>query len=139
MGLNVSSPYVSRRDRVVRAVDVRPGDPGGAAAQVVVAIPAGAGAADGPVSLLGNASATGAGSAALDGGRYIWAAAGTFGGTTLQLQTLGPDGATWLDAQGAALTAAGQLAVDVGAAESLRVKVTGGSPSGLYSTLAKVG
>lgn len=138
MALNSNSPYLSRQDRVVQEIDVRSGAPAGPTAQVVIAVPPGAAAATAPVVLLSAASATGAGGAGLDGGRYVWAAAGTFGGATLQLQNLGPDGATWLDVTGAALTAAGQQAVDVGAGESLRVKVTGGAPSGLYATLAKV-
>jgi hypothetical protein len=138
MAVNSSSPFLSRRDKVVQELDVRTGAATGPTADVVIALPAGATAASAPVSLLSNASATGAASAALDGGRYLWAAAGTFGGATLQLQSLGPDGTTWLDAPGAALTSAGQWAVDVGAGESLRVKVTGGSPSGLYAVLSKV-
>lgn len=87
-------------------------------------------------SLLSNASATGTAVTGVVGGSYIWSVAGTFGGATVKLQALGPDGSTYLDVPSASLTSAGQLGVAVGANATLKVVVTGGSPSGLYSSLS---
>ena len=84
--------------------------------------------------LLSNAATTGAAVSATAGGSYIWTAAGTFGGATVKLQALGPDGQTWLDV--AALSAPGSTGVVVGEDASVRVAVSGGSPSGLYATLS---
>lgn len=47
----------------------------------------------------------------LKGGYYMVAAIATFGGGNVELQTLGPDGSTWLSAPTALkLTAAGTIA-----------------------------
>lgn len=109
----------------------------GTVARRVAAVPAGPGAGNtGPVTLLSNANATGAPTAALAGGRYVWKMLGTFGGTTVTLQSLGPDGSTYQNVT--SLTAAGQAIVEVGVGEVLRASVSGGSPSGLFSTLSKV-
>lgn len=91
--------------------------------------------APGIYTLLRDASATGD-YQSIDGGTYIWDAVGTFGGATLQLQTLGPDGATDLDVDGATLTANGSFEspIAIGDGTQVRVEVTG-SPSGLYSML----
>jgi hypothetical protein len=51
----------------------------------------------GAVSLLANATVTGAG-VTWPGGTGVFTAAGTFGGTIVALEVLGPDGATWLNA-----------------------------------------
>lgn len=90
------------------------------------------------IPLLTNASATGNATGGIDGGTYVWTLNGTIGGATIKLQALGADGSTYNDIVGASLTAAGCLAIDVGAGESIRAVVTGGSPSALYSTLRKV-
>lgn len=84
------------------------------------------------VVLLSNASATGQ-AATVPGGRYVWAAQGTFGGATLTLQALGPDGTSYQDV--ASLTAAGALAVDVGEGTAMRVSIASGPPSAIYSSL----
>ena len=88
------------------------------------------------LSLLTNASATGSAVTA-KGGNYIWGAEGTFGGATLQLQATNANG-TFTNITGAALTAAGFISVMIGANVQVKVTVTGGSPSALYSTLVAV-
>lgn len=108
-------------------------DPELDAQRVVAGVGAGVG---GAVTLLSNASATGAASDPLAGGSYLWAAQGTFSGATLTLQSLGPDGSTYMDVT--TLTAAGQKEIRVGVGEVLRVSVSGGPPSGIYSTLRRV-
>ncbi len=96
-------------------------------------------AADAPAgasvrTLLSNASATGAAQTDVAGGAYIWTVQGTFGGATVKLQTLGPDGTNWLDV--ASLTTAGSTGVVVGEAAAVRASVSGGTPAALYSTLS---
>ena len=86
--------------------------------------------------LLSNASATGPAVGPIVANAYIWTVAGTFGGTTVKLQALGPDGTTYLDVTGASMTSAGSMLIDrVGAGAVIKAVVTGGSPSGLYSSL----
>lgn len=87
------------------------------------------------VALLTNASTTGSPTAALTGGTYLWQYQGTFGGATLTLQSLGPDGSTYQTV--ASATAAGQTSILVGQGDILRVTVTGGTPSALYSVVRK--
>lgn len=87
------------------------------------------------LKLLSNASATGQYVTA-PGGRYVWSCQGTFGSATLTLQAKGPDGSTAMDV--AVMTAAGAVAVEVGEGTDMRVGVTGGSPSALYSSLKGV-
>lgn len=86
-------------------------------------------------SLLSNAAVTGTAVTGVVGGSYIWSVAGTFGGATVKLQALGPDGSTYLDVPSASMTAVGQLGVAIGANATLKVVVTGGTPSALYSSL----
>ena len=82
--------------------------------------------------LLSNASATG--SAAQWGGGYgVFTVAGTFGGATITLQFLGPDGTTWTTmGTETTLTAAGggMFAYPPG---QIRAAVSGGPPSGMYA------
>ena len=87
--------------------------------------------------LLSNTAATG-NYVDVVGGRYIWAAEGTFGGGTLQLQSKGPNG-TAIDITGASLTANGFIEVMMADGSQVRVSVSGGSPSALYSSLTSVG
>ena len=61
--------------------------------------------------LLSNASATGA-AAQWSGGRGVFSVAATFGGGSVTLQYLGPDGSTWLTGA-TALTAAGLVAFEL--------------------------
>lgn len=91
------------------------------------------------LALLSDASATGGGVTLAFPGRYAFAAAGTFGGATVKPQMLGPDGATWLDlGTESALTAAGTCLLHLPAG-TYRGNVAGGTPSGIYATLAYVG
>ena len=86
--------------------------------------------------LLSNASATGS-FVEVTGGRYIWAAEGTFNSATLQLQSVGPNG-TAIDIAGASLTANGFIEVMIANGSRVRVAITG-SPSAMYSSLTSVG
>ena len=90
------------------------------------------------IDLLANASATSA-AQQWPGGRAVASVAGTFGGSTLALQMLGPDGITWLAiAAGVSFTAPGSTAaIDLPPA-TIRATVSGGTPSGLYARLARV-
>ena len=94
----------------------------------------GAGASEGVV-VLDDADETGAATAAMSGGAYLWQYQGTFGGATLTLQSLGPDGSTYQTV--ATATAAGQTPILVGQGDVLRVTVTGGTPSALFSTVRR--
>jgi len=86
-------------------------------------------------ALLTNASATG-NSVDWGGGKGFVDAVGTFGGTSLQLQRLGPDDTTYVPV-GSAITAAGAVVVDMPPGK-VRMAVTGGTPSGLYSRIEQV-
>lgn len=89
------------------------------------------------LNLLTNASSTGD-RHEWDGGSARLAVAGTFGGATVKMQVLGPDGATWIDAgPGATFTAAGHCALTLDQC-AVRMHVSGGTPSGLYATLRGV-
>jgi hypothetical protein len=90
------------------------------------------------LDLLSNASATPSVYTQAVGGRYIWTCEGTFGGATLQLQGKTANG-TAIDVLGASMTANGALEVMIADGSELRVTVTGGSPSALYSYLVSVG
>jgi hypothetical protein len=81
-------------------------------------------------TLLSNATATGA-AATWGGGAGVFIVVGTFTGATVALETLGPDGATWVASQ-AGLTANGvqRFVLPPG---QIRASVTGGTPSGLYA------
>lgn len=86
--------------------------------------------------LLDNASATGSAFTVL-GGRYIWDAVATWSGATAQLQSLGPDGSTWVDITDASLTDDGAIGVFIANGSKIRVLITG-SPSAVYSSLVSV-
>lgn len=87
-------------------------------------------------NLLTNASATGD-ALAVGGGTYVVSADGTFGGATLQLQLLSPDASSWLSVAGATFTAEGALVVDLPPG-SIRMTVTGGTPSALYANAGRL-
>lgn len=87
-------------------------------------------------NLLQNAGATGSPVANIPGGSYIWSVQGTFGGATVKLQCLGPDGATFMDIPSASMTSPGQMGVAIGGNAAVKAVVTGGSPSALYSNLS---
>lgn len=89
------------------------------------------------VDLLSNASATGS-AVVWPGGRGSFLAAGTFGGATVKLQVLGPDGTTWIDAGTyTTLTAAGVGNFDLPQGQ-IRASVSGGTPSALYAVAVTV-
>ena len=89
------------------------------------------------IDLISNGSATGV-AQSWPGGRGSFAVAGTFGGTTVSLQLLGPDGATWTDVgPDVTLTAAGVGNFELPPSD-IRAAVTGGTPSGLYATAIQV-
>ena len=92
----------------------------------------------GSVRLLDNANSTGS-PHPWPGGAGVFTIAGTFGGTTVKLQQLGPDGATWLDISGGAVdfTAPGQGGF-VLPAGPVRAAVAGGTPSGLEAVAVQV-
>lgn len=93
------------------------------------------------ITLLSAASATGSAVNVQLGGSYVFDAAGTFGGTTVGLQMLGPDGSTWIDIEdegGAiALTSAGAVYLSIPAG-SYRVTITGGSGVSMSARLRSV-
>lgn len=95
--------------------------------------------ANGAFDLLSNASATGS-AVRWPGGEGTFTVVGTFGGTTVALQYLGPDGTTWIgvDATDASFTAAGMCGF-VLAPGQIRAAVTGGSPSALYAKAVCLG
>lgn len=92
----------------------------------------------GAAKLLSNASATGT-AKQWPGGRGTFSVAGTFGGATVSLELLGPDGSTWIAAgTDTTKTAAGAGNFDLPPGQ-IRASVTGGAPSGLYATAAHLG
>lgn len=69
------------------------------------------------------------------GGSYIWAATATaWGGATVTLQALGPDGTTWLSVD--SLTANGAKGVVVGEGATLQLAISGGAPTALATSLS---
>jgi len=73
------------------------------------------------------------------GGTYVFAVASSaFNAATVALQFLLPDGATWLNAGvGTTLTANGAGVVYLGPGQ-VRANVTGGTPTALFATLARI-
>lgn len=84
--------------------------------------------------LLTNASASGSAVPNVVGASYVWCIQGTIGGATIALQALGPDGVNYITVS--SQTAAGCYGVVLGANATVKVTVTGGTPSGLYSSLS---
>ncbi len=88
------------------------------------------------VKLLSNAAATGAASLIDMGGRFLFAAVGTFDGATVTLQIKGPDDATFVAVPSGALTAAGSALVYLPDNSEVKAVISGGSePAGLYASL----
>lgn len=72
------------------------------------------------------------------GGQGVFTVTGTFGGATVKLQFLGPDGSTYFDAgQYTTVTAAGGGCFILPPGQIQAVTV-GGSPSGIFATAARV-
>lgn len=93
------------------------------------------------ITLLSGSSATGSSQVSALSGRYCFAVAGTFGGATVGLQMLGPDGATWINIEddSGALAISSERAVAVLLpAGSFRASVTGGTGVSLYATLNRM-
>lgn len=93
------------------------------------------------VALLSAASAT-SGSIRVDfDGEWLFDVAGTFGGATVGLQLLGPDGSTWIDVRDSAgalaFTAAGAVVVSLPVGQ-YRATVTGGTGVSVSARLRSV-
>lgn len=88
--------------------------------------------------LINNAAVTGPATVLQQGGLYSFNVVGTFGGTTVKLQILGPDDATYVDIPTASHTAAGVIGVYLPAGGTVKAVVTGGAPANLYASLALV-
>lgn len=91
------------------------------------------------ITLLSNVAAAGDGPnvSISRGGSYLYMVTGTFGGTSSQLQILGPDGVTFVP-HGAAIAANGQARVDIPSGATVRTVLTGGAPTGMYASLGLV-
>ena len=91
------------------------------------------------VRLLDEGSVTGS-AGRWAGGSGVFTVTGTFGGATVKLQQLGPDGATWLDVSGGHvdLTAPGQGGFVLPEGQ-VRAAVSGGTPSSLTAVATQVG
>lgn len=88
-----------------------------------------------PVNVGGTATG-----AAVDcpGGIMQFSVAGTFGGATVALYVLGPDGVTWLNAGvNTTLTAAG-MGIAYLAPCQIQAQISGGPPSGIFASIARV-
>jgi hypothetical protein len=73
------------------------------------------------------------------GGQYVFACASSnYNSATVALQFLLPDGSTWINAGvGTTLTANGAGVVYLGPGQ-VRVNNTGGTPTALFATLARI-
>jgi len=90
------------------------------------------------VTLLSNASATGA-AAEWPGGWGRVETRGTFGGATLTLQVQDADGSTYHTvAAETTFSAAGTSAFFCEAGATIRMAVSGGTPSALYATAYRI-
>lgn len=89
-------------------------------------------------TLLSNAAATGSG-VLWSGGEGTFHVEGTFNGSTITLQKLGPDGSSWSDVgTDVALAAAGMADFSLGPC-TIRAEVVGGPPSGIYAEVIGTG
>lgn len=87
--------------------------------------------------LISNGAATGA-QQQWPGGIAVFSVIGTFAGATVNLQMVGPDGSTLITAgTNTTLTAAGAGVAYLPPC-TVQATVTGGPPSGIYATLARV-
>jgi hypothetical protein len=76
--------------------------------------------------------------AAWPGGRGVFSVvASAFGGATIKLQMLGPDGASLLDVGGTALTLNGAAAFDLAPCQ-IQATVVGGPPTAVYASVSRV-
>lgn len=86
--------------------------------------------------LLDNAAVTGD-PRGFGGGRYCFAVDGTFGGATVTLQMLSPDGSSYIAVPNTALTTEGMVTVDL-PSNSYRALVASGTPSALFAFLRPI-
>jgi len=90
------------------------------------------------VTLLNAAAATGAALAIQIGGDYCFAVNGTFGGCTVALEMLGPDGTNYINTGvSATLTAAGAAIVTLPPG-TYRASIAGGAAMTITATLKGV-
>lgn len=88
-------------------------------------------------NLITNGAASSA-KTAWPGGMGVFTVVGTFGGATVSLQFVGPDGTTLIDAGlGTTLTANGAGVFYLPPCP-IQATVTGGPPSGIYAHVARV-
>jgi hypothetical protein len=87
------------------------------------------------IQLLSNASATGS-PFEYPGGPGVFMVCGTFGGATVSLYVLGPDGLTYIPT-GAAFTANNCIEFNLPHC-FIQAEVTGGTPSGLYASAQRL-
>jgi len=73
-----------------------------------------------------------------EGGLYLYIACGTFGGATVKLQILGPDGVTYVDVPGSSMTVGGGLNVQLPSGSTVRGSVAAGAPSAIFASLGFV-
>lgn len=93
------------------------------------------------LTLLNAVAATGPGAPFLiqNGGDFTFAVNGTFGGTSVALEMLGPDGVNYINCGAAAtMTTAGMCTVSLPAG-TYRASVTGGAAMSIYASLKQVG
>lgn len=69
------------------------------------------------------------------GGKYRLRAVATFGGGSVALQTLGPDGTTWIPVANASLTAAGDVEVNLPKGQ---YRVLNTTATAVYADLVRV-
>lgn len=90
------------------------------------------------IDLLANVAASGSAKAVAFGGRYLAVATGTFGGATVTVQMLGPDGVTYVDVPSASLTAAGTAVIYLPWGCTVKGVISSGLPTGIYLSLYRM-
>ncbi len=68
----------------------------------------------------------------------VFAVVATFGGATIKLQFLGPDGSTLIDAGAATTLTANGAGVFYLPPVNIQCTITAGPPSGVYATASRV-
>lgn len=72
------------------------------------------------------------------GGTGVLAVVGTFSGSTIKLQFIGPDNVTWIDAGVNTTFLASGAGVFFLPPCQIRVAIVNGPPSGVYATVSRV-
>jgi hypothetical protein len=73
-----------------------------------------------------------------DGGTYQFAVAGDFGGSTVTLQQLGPDGVKFIDIPDCAFTNDGFATVALPSGAKMRADIAGQNYDAMHATLALI-